>query len=113
MDEGRRLYRDGKHDQACKYFLEVVEEEPNHLEALYFLAVIALNNKQFEKSFEYLSDILKHRTDYKKSVYLFMCIALKNLGKRAEAVLVASQGIAIFREYFDLLIYRAKLYQAD
>jgi tetratricopeptide (TPR) repeat protein len=42
-----------------------------------------------------------------------MCIALKNLDRKEEAVLMASKGLALFPSYYDLLVYRAKLYQAD
>lgn len=42
-----------------------------------------------------------------------MCITLKNLDRREEALSVASQGLEIFSDYFDLLLYRAKLYQGE
>lgn len=77
------------------------------------MSVIALNGKQFQLAERYLGEILRQKVDYKKSAYLFMCITLKNLAKREEAVLMASQGLAHFPHYFDLLVYRAKLYQAD
>jgi hypothetical protein len=52
-------------NQAKQHFQQALEKEPNHIDALWGLSVIAIQLKQWQSANEYLSALLKKDAKYK------------------------------------------------
>ena len=80
-------------------------------EAYYYLALCHLSRHHYEKAYTNLTYILDNFPKYlKKTVYLFVGIAAKNMDKVDKGLVLVSKGIEKYPDYLDLYLYRAKLY---
>ncbi len=68
IDEGERLFSEGKIDEAEQYFLSLAEREHNSKEAYNNLGVIAFQRNEKERAIEYFSKSLEIDPYYKDTI---------------------------------------------
>jgi len=84
IKQGEALFAEGKIEQAEKWFLNILEKEPQNKEAFNNLGVIAFQCQQINKAIEYFNESLEIDPFYKESVLNYSHL-LKELNLLDEA----------------------------
>jgi len=84
IKQGEVLFAEGKIEQAEKWFLKILEKEPQNKEAFNNLGVIAFQCQQINKAIEYFNESLEIDPFYKESVLNYSYL-LKELNLLNEA----------------------------
>jgi len=84
LKQGEALFAEGKIEEAEKYFLNVLEHDPQNKEVLNNLGVIAFQGQQIENAIDYFDKSLKIDPFYKEAVLNYVYI-LKELNLITEA----------------------------
>ena len=84
LKQGEALFTEGKIEQAEKWFLKILEKEPQNKEVFNNLGVIAFQCQQINKAIEYFNESLQIDPFYKESVLNYSYL-LKELNMLKEA----------------------------
>lgn len=67
--KAQKLIASGKLDKAAALCKKSIKQDPNQLDVLHLLGIIALNKKQFDEAIKYFGKVLKTRPDHAVSHY--------------------------------------------
>jgi tetratricopeptide (TPR) repeat protein len=68
LNDGETLYAEGKIEEAEKYFLSIIENDPDSKEAYNNLGVIAFQNNDKEKAIDYFTRSLEIDPLYRDTI---------------------------------------------
>ena len=94
FEQGMALHQQGKLADAERIYREVLQQQPNHFDALHLLGVIALQTRHTERAIELFGRAIALKPDFAEA-YSNRGMALRELKRLAEALASYDQAIAL------------------
>ncbi len=89
-----QLENEGKHNQSEKIYRDILKRDPNHVEAMRLLAVIAKAHKEYRDAEILLSRAVLRAPDYARA-WLELCTVQLELEKHTEAIESAAEVVKL------------------
>ena len=98
FEQGMALHQQGRLADAERIYREVLQQQPNHFDALHQLGLIALQAGHTEQAVELIGKAIALKQDF-ADAYYNRGIALRNLKRPAEAVASYDKAIVLKPDY--------------
>ncbi len=117
VKEGIQYHDSGKYEEAIKKYEEALKIDPNSALVQYELSLSYLENKDYEKSIEYSSQVIDHNDEHKLPAIIVKGSALDELGKTQESIDLFNEAIKTqgdhYLLYYNLAVDYTKLKDYD
>ena len=94
FDRGVKAYKVNKLYEAENFFASILKKNPNHLETIFYLGMIALKNKEFDKAKILSKKAIKIKPTFAEAHHN-LGQSLKDLGENAKAISSYKEAIKI------------------
>lgn len=100
------FYKIKDYDAAIKCGEEILKENRNSLDALYIVGLCSAMLEKSSKTAECFERLIAIEPNYKKTVYLFLSISLKKLGREDRAAEVLTQALEYFPGFYEAHVFQ-------
>src|SRR4051794_31679182 len=105
FDKAMELHRQGRLDEAESIYADVLQQQPDHFDALHLLGVVAHQNGQLERAIELIGKAIGLKADVAVA-HGNLGNALKDLNRPKEALISFERALALKPDFADAYYFR-------
>jgi tetratricopeptide (TPR) repeat protein len=94
LEDAVQTYRAGRTGEAAELFQRVLKKAPDHPDALYFLGLMKMEQRNFSDALKFMNKAVKENPRFADAHFLSGSI-LNQLGRRTEAVAAYNRAVVI------------------
>ncbi|KAM3132648.1 hypothetical protein pb186bvf_015193 [Paramecium bursaria] len=106
---GQQAFKEGNISDAIKYFQDCLNIEPLHMPSRYMLGAIAFSQGLYDKALKEFKIVKDNSPKHNKNMYIIMALALKKQQQIEKSILILSDCLLVFPDFYDALIFKGKM----